>query len=477
MYILISKKKTLYIVSMQKYSDKFLNQSHKLKNSIIGMEFEFYMKDLSYYKTLEILNQELAPVKVWGFRQYHSDFEPDANNFKIEPDLSGGSNMVELVTGPLDYYDAKYYLVKIIKFIQNYGYTNEKASIHFNVSFKSDTKDLNDLNILKLILNTDEDEIYRFYPSRKDNIYAKSVKKIIPYKEFDFFNIAIETIKNNIRLPSDKYFGINFSHVNKNKESQRLEYRYIGGKDYEKNIGQLIYFMERFIINVHDCIDVGFDQDDENKLEEYLERNISLFKTFSKYDNFLVEFPGIQIQIDQNNNYDLVSAYFPRIYNKIFHLLDNTNQLKECILNYVSTTQTIEIVDANIKATSTLKGFDFISSKIEGIFEDCFFVGCEIKNSQLTKSKLQQSEALNSKVLKCNIDQSTLTGCYFMEGYLNGDMHGGVFRSGELGPYATMDSDVKVVTDYNNFFDTRFDLEDDKPTDKGIMKVYGKSKE
>ena len=47
---------------MKKYSDKFLNQSEKLKVSKIGMEFEFYMKDISYYKTLELLNSELSPV-------------------------------------------------------------------------------------------------------------------------------------------------------------------------------------------------------------------------------------------------------------------------------------------------------------------------------------------------------------------------------------------------------------------------------
>ena len=127
---------------MKKYSDKFLNQSNKLKLAKVGFEFEFYMKDLSFYKTLEILNDDLKPVKVWGFRQYHSDFTPDSENFKIEPDLSGGSNMVELVTGPLSFYDAKYYLIKIIKFIQNYGYTNEKCSIHFNISFEDE--DLND---------------------------------------------------------------------------------------------------------------------------------------------------------------------------------------------------------------------------------------------------------------------------------------------------------------------------------------------
>lgn len=458
---------------MKKYSDKFLNQSGKLKNSRIGFEFEFYMKDLSYYKTMELLNQELAPVKVWGFRQYHSDFTPDEKNFKIEPDLSGGSNMVELVTGPLDYYDAKYYLIKIIKFIQTYGYTNEKSSVHFNLSFNSEEKNLNDLNILKLVLNTDEDEIYRVFPSRKDNVYAKSVKKMIPYKEYDFFNIPISVVKNNLRTPNDKYYGINFLNINNDKESQRLELRYIGGKDYEKNIGNLVYFMDRFIINVYDSIDTDFTSEDVTKLEDYLEENISLFKNFSKYDNFIVDFPTIQLQIDQVSSYDLISAYYPNIYTKLYNIIDATSELKECIINYVTTTQTVEVVDARIKTTSTLKGYDLINCELEGIFEDCFLIASEIKNSQMSKCKLQQSSANNSKVLNCKVEMSDLTNCYFMEGYLNGDMFGGVYRSGKLGPYATMDSDVKVVTDNSNFFDTKFDTET-KGDGKGVIKGYGK---
>ena len=457
---------------MRKYSDKFLNQSNKLKDARIGFEFEFYMKDLSYYKTLEILNDELKPVKVWGFRQYHSDFTPDESNFKIEPDLSGGSNMVELVTGPLGFYDAKYYLIKIIKFIQNYGYTNEKCSIHFNISFGD--KDLNDLNTLKLILNIDEEEIYRSYPTRKDNVYAKTVKKIIPFKEYDFFNIPINVIKNNMRLPNDKYFGINFLHINGDKNSQRLEFRYIGGKNYESNIGQLIYFLERFIINVWDSIDVDFDADDANKLEDYLEENIKTYKNFSNYDNFIVDFSSIQLQIDQNSNYDIVSTYYPKIYPRLFSLIDSLESLKECIINYVTTTQTLEVVDAKIKTTNPIKNLDLVNCELEGIFEECLFLGCEIINSQCIKSKLLQSEAEESKILNCKVEQTTLKNCYFMDGYLNGDMFGGVFRSGKLGAFATMDSDVKVVTDNNNFFDTKFE-DETKGDKKGIIDGYGKS--
>jgi hypothetical protein len=458
---------------MRKYSDKFLNQTNKLKNAVIGMEFEFYMKDLSYYKTLEILNDILDPVKIWGFRQYHSNFTPDANNFKIEPDLSGGSSMVELVTGPLPFFDAKYYLVKIIKFIQNYGYTNDKCSIHFNISFDDEEMNLNDLNILKLILNIDEDEIYRSFPSRKGNIYAKSISNIIPYKEYDFFNIPISVVKNNIRIPNDKYYGVNFLNIIESKEKQRLEFRYIGGKDYEKNIGQVIYFMERFVINTYNSIDTDFDNNDIIKLEEYLEDNIKSYKNLSKYDNFIIEFPTIQIQIDQISNYDIVNSYYDKIFHKLYSILDNIEELKECIINYVSTSKTLEIVDADIKATSTIRSVEFINCNVEGIFEDCFFLGTEINNSQITKSGIQNSDAVNTKVLNCNVDSSTLENCYFMEGYLNGDMRGGVYRSGKLGPYATMDSEVKIVTDYDNFFDTRFDPDDDKGKDKGIMS-FGK---
>lgn len=447
---------------MKKYTDKFLNQNHKLKNAIIGFELEFYMSELSYYKTLEQLNIDLSPVKVWGFRKYHSDFTPTGLNFKIENDSSGGMNCVELITSPLPYIEAKYYLIKIIKFIQTYGYTNDKVSIHFNISFDKENKDLNDLNILKLILNIDEEEIYRVYPNRKGNIYAKSVKRLVPYKEYDYFNIPISIVKNNLRMPNDKYYGINFLHINDPKESQRLEFRYVGGKDYEKNLGNILYFMDRFIINTYDCIDTNFNKEDVSKLEEYLEENISKYKNISKFDNFIIDYNSIQLQIDQINTYEYVSAYYTNIFNKLYNLLDSTFELKECIINYVTQTQTLEVIDAKITSTSTIKHIDLINCDCEGIFENCFFVGSDIKKSQLTKCKIHQSNVDESKILSCKVESSDLINCYFLEGYLNGDMYGGVFRSGDLGPYATLDSNVNVDTDNDNFFDTKYDSEVDK---------------
>ena len=417
---------------MKKYSEKFIHEYSKLSKAVIGFEFEFFMKNLSFYKTLEILNKELDPVRVHGFRQYHSDFKVDSKNFKIEPDLSGGSNMVELITGPLPYNDAKYYLIKILKFIQDLGYTNDKCSIHFNLSFNDEEKNLNDLNILKLILNTDEDEVYRYYPSRKGNIYAKSVKKIIPYKEFDFFNIPIDAVKNMIRLPNDKYYGINFTNITNPKETQRVEYRYIGGRDYEKNIGNVVYFLDRFILDTYGSVDSPFNISDSRKLEDYLDRNISKLKSFSKYENFLIEYPNITLQIDQNNTYELVNSYFIRFYKKIWDILDSCEDIGECIINYTTKQQTLEIVDADIKLIGSIKNIDLISCNITGgMIEGCQIYSSEIVNAHISKSKIDNSSVKGSKVITTRVETSKLENCYFEGGVLNSDMVGGVCRRGE----------------------------------------------
>jgi hypothetical protein len=103
-----------------------------------------------------------------------------------------------------------------------------------------------------------------------------------------------------------------------------------------------------------------------------------------------------------------------------------------------------------------------------------FFLNSNINNSQITKSMIRYSEVNNTKIFNSNIEESTLKNCYFMEGYLNGDMIGGVYRSGKLGPRAFLDSEVKIVGDYDNFFSTKFDPDEDKGLDKYSMKNFGK---
>jgi hypothetical protein len=128
--------------------------------------------------------------------------KPDAENFKIEPDLSGGVDLVELITGPLPYVEAKIILLKILKLMQDNTHTDEKCSIHINISFdKKSGKELYQLNPLKLILDMDEKLVYKFFPNRENNFYAKSIKKLIPFKDYKFSTDAMKLVTSNIELP------------------------------------------------------------------------------------------------------------------------------------------------------------------------------------------------------------------------------------------------------------------------------------
>lgn len=444
---------------MKKYSDKYLNNYKILSKANLGFEFECFFDDISFYKVLELMNRELAPVKVHGFRTYHSAFVPDSNNFKLERDLSGGENMCEIVTGPLDYHSAKYYMIKILKFIDKYGHTTDKSSLHINLSFVDE--DLNNLNILKQILTTDEDLIYKKFPTRKNNVYARSIKTIIPFKDYDFSNVAIGSVRNVLQVPKSKYYGINFQHVNKER-GQRLEFRYIGGENYETKVGDILEIMDNMIINSYNSINNGFDNDDVEKLSVFLDKRINSFKNINSYDNFLIEYPNLEIQIDQDARYEVVSTHYSKIYEQIFDFLEKVEGIEEGVINFFVSSNKIEIVGAKFTAITDINNIDFIKCDIYGgIFNHSNIYDCKMINCEINRSKIDNSDLKETKLISCNVDNSDLNNCFFQAGLLNSHMEGGIFRSGQFGPYATFsDSTIIVGKEEDNFFNTK--TEDDE---------------
>ena len=436
---------------MRKYSEKFIHEYGVLRQAKIGIEFEFYMKDLSFYKTLEMLNQELSPVRVHGFRHYHSDFVPDDKNFKIEPDLSGGSNMVELVTGPMEYNDAKFFLVKISKFIENYGYTNEKSSIHFNLSFFGD-KNLNDLNVLKLILNTNEEEIYSFYPSRKGNIYAKSVKSIIPFKGYDFFNIPIDSIRNSLHLPEDKYYGINFLNINNNKETQRIEYRYIGGKDYTKKKKEAVSAINLVIEHLFTTLSSNYSYTAEEKKK--INTIVNEFRTSidgtRNYFNFKMLYPNISVYIDLKDDPRIVEANYTILREKVFKLIVGGG-ITEATINYDSRRKAVQVKDAVLKKSILIEGIEFYQCQIEADAHLCLFEGCTIKYSKLQECTIFSNNIIKgSKIINCDYlgGENEISMSYLDNSetkMINAELKECLVNRGKFTINSTIDKSTKII--------------------------------
>lgn len=464
---------------MRKFSERYINDHSVLSLFKIGFEFEFFTNKLSYYKLLEQMNQEFEPIVIHGYRKYHSSFNPTDIEWKIEPDLSGGSNMVELVTGPMGFYEAKIWLIKICKFIDTWCYTTDKSGVHINVSFDSDMTDfrLSDVNVLKLITRTDEDYIYSIFPSRQNNIYAKSVKKLIPFEDYDFSNVEISSIQNNIKLPSDKYYGINLLNmISDNIEGDRIEYRYIGGENYENYVGDISDLMSKFCIDIYDNVSGNFSQEDIDNISDFLEDNINSFKSFLNYDNFLVEYPKVTLQINQDSNYDIINSYFSRIHKKLFKLLNSIEILEpdgnveqDKIINFYTKEDKIEVVDFTFNSIQNLDRYEFIKCDIKnGIFNKCGFINSDVFNAEVNGSKVENTMLDNCRVMNSNCDKSNLQECYFINGYLNSKMDGGVFRSGKIGPYGELSETTKIVNNINNFFGTIDGVDDKDKIKKNI---------
>lgn len=436
---------------MKKFSeelDQRFNKIDILSKAVIGFEFEFF-SNFTYYKTLEELNALLSPIKVHGFRKYHSDFKVDANNFKIEPDWSGGPSCVELITGPLDYSNARVILVKILNWMKNNATTDERCSIHLNISFSDKEWNYTKLKILKLILNLDEEFIYSMFPDRRGNVYCKTVKKIIPYKDYDFSNVSPSIVETGIHLPDTRYHGVNFMHLNEN----RLEIRYVGGEDYHLKMVEIMKLLDYFILIIHDAIIEDYDEDDLMLLRQILDKNINKYKSLSKLEDFMAQYPTVILQVDRSDTWHLVTAYYHALFKDLFDLVDNLNTLKDCIINWDTSRNIMEVVNAEIEGNYTLEHYDFINCQIRSTsLLQCDIINSEISQSHVMTCKTKDSEIVKSKVIETSIDEHTvLKDCFFMGGKIDGEMDGGVLRSGVVGKNAIISSNVEILTNQNFF--------------------------
>ncbi len=438
---------------MKYFTNSFLNDYDILKKAKIGLEFEFYSK-LSYGNTLEILNRKLGK-KVWGFKEYHSDFKVDENNWKIEPDFSGGINCVELITHPMEYTEARIMLVKIYRIIQEIGYTTERTGLHINISFDNDFLNIEHINPIKLVLGLSEEYIYSFFPERENNIYCKSIKNIIPYKDYDFSLATTNLLSSSLFLHSgiNKYYGVNFTCLNQG----RIEYRYIGGTDYEWKVNETLIIFDYFIKLSYDSIKFPITPNESKMLRKYLEKNIAEYKSLSSMETFISKYPSVSLEVDRTPQIEIVKSYYPTFYDSIYEIVSQVKGLEHCKINFDSENRRIEIVGGDIKCKGFLKNVIFIDCNIEGgDFLNCDFYDTTLKSVIINQSIIQSGTIDDGKILECKVLKGCiLTDCYFSDGLLDAEMKSGIFRSGKLGSDATVSDEVKMMNTEQNFFNLK----------------------
>ena len=266
--------------AIQDIQDSFIENNWSVNRSVIVSILNNEGLDTTFETSSD--SEEFSDIPLWDelpFKSYNSGgyhASSDYSKWRVEKDTSldeGGPNGVEIVSPVLNLTDAVKYIDEMFRFISRYGYTNDYCGFHINVSYAG--RNVKDLDLLKVAMFMEEEFVYKHFPSRENNPYAISVfekiglKQDIEKTDLQYTNKIGELLfesSNKIHFNRDtRYLGINL--VTSYKEANnRVEFRYLGGSNYEKKQDVVIHQMKKYCY----LLELGFDN--SLRKEEYLKK-------------------------------------------------------------------------------------------------------------------------------------------------------------------------------------------------------------
>lgn len=422
-----------------------LNNSNILEKALVGVEFEFYSN-----KPIKTTAKELADLigkKIRVEDKAHSDFEVTSDEFKIEPDLSGGVKLMELVTGPLPYFAARLMIINVCLWIDKNGYTNERSSIHLNLSFdgkKLDDKNrISKMNVLKFILDFDEDQVFKFFPNRENSAYAKSIKFVIPKDDFSIFD-GKNINQQNFIYPQTKYYGINFEKRVKNY----LEFRYVGGTDWQKKTTTILHLIDRFLVQLWKSTEsTQFTQLNAIELNKIMSKNQNIIDARRDWQTIKKNFKDANFTVDLSDDPKIVSLYWSNIRERVAKLFTHGNFTKGEI-NYDSDTGRVQVKNGRLDYCVDLEGYEFVNCFLRGEFRFCDMFSCQIEGSDIDSCNFYSgSQITSSKIKSSYVHQSSVADdCYvYGTGAFKGTMNGGIFREGGYSKKTTVFNQTEII--------------------------------
>jgi len=434
---------------------------HALSSSVIGFEFEFYTNMLKG-RAAESLSK-LINKKVVVSERYHSNIVVDANTCKLEPDYSGGSKMVEFITGPLPYNEAMTILIKVLNWIDENGWTTDRCAFQFSVSFDKFRKDvknrMENLDKLKFILGLDENFIYSKFGNRAKNVYAKSIKRVVPRNRFSVIENITSIDPKMFKVPEDKYYGVNFTKI----PMGYLEFRYLGNRDYQKKTKDIREIIDYVLLYLYDLLShriSGYSREDLAKLQSMMNQYTKVVRSFSDPEFFFRNFPDFHVFIDLKGWDENIKTYWSVVRDKIFDIIVEGN-VTSGYFNYDTTTGRSQLKDARSREALELKDIDLILCDIKnGIIKNCNIYSSKIRKSSIEQCYIvRDNTVISSKVKDCVVDfGNELEDCFIdcAGKSINCKIKEGVLRAGEIGENADISKETLKVKGFEDLRKERF---------------------
>jgi len=270
---------------LEKVSKKEIDEALKNPNVRIGVEFEFYIKVPEY---TEIDDEDHFRKKFFKNILVKKYNIPTHWEYKEEPTLNSGIGVpIEIATTPMNIDVFMNVVPKMFDAIDKYGITNNECGFHVNISLSNVQNLHNTLDIVKLVLFTDEEYIYKAFDVRRNNTYARSMKDMMFVDRMD---MMLEDLIDKRKLENIYHVShtnaINHEHI---KNEHYIEFRYIGGYDYHKKWNDIRRIVAHYIHNLVVACDPEYKRKEYMlKMHRIMERVFTIAKNI--YRNLLIDY-------------------------------------------------------------------------------------------------------------------------------------------------------------------------------------------
>ena len=388
---------------------KDVSKRSVFESSGIGLSFDF----ISPYD-----RQDLASRFAKVLRRkvsFGADRDVALAEARISPVYSGGSKMNRLRVGIMPYYEAQQVMLSVMDAIGLFGHTDERCDLVMQVSVNTAFGSTKDMDPMKFMMNFNESQMISKWAENKTGmLYRLRLESLFMTKPFDRpYHTMNESIYfKDYVIPESIYFGTNLSAIQKGW----VEFKYAGGRNYERRKTDAADLMDSAIESVHLAIAerMSYTDFERSKLKRSLQSQARLLDSIKTYEAFVKNNPGVELYIDLKGGTGGIKYRYNDIRETIFKLLAYGG-VRGGKFNLDTDRGRFQVKDATISEGFMLEGFDFYDGALKGEFTNCEFMNTKISKSKLVDCVLKGGcEVRDSKILDSAFADNSveLTKCF-----------------------------------------------------------------
>lgn len=402
--------------------NKDLFQNDKITgNSLIGFEFKGQFKDdenILLEKLKNILNRDVSFSNI-----DYKLLEPTDNSAVLIKD----GNSYEIKTSLYSYFEAIFVLPKILDLLKSLK-TYNNSYLYFNIGFNKDFCNISQINIVKFILEFDENFILK---NLCDSTKNGSLEKLTDIKPQNL-EVCANDIKSQLEMlkytDETDIYGITFDKLNLGY----ISFKYAKNINYRNKWEEILKCINHTIITIYNTsMDPNLNKDEIDELDKLNKKYKDILSSFGCYELFKEKYKNIKLTSDLNNDISVVNIIFPSIKDKLFDIVVR-NEIKDAEINYDSDVSKLQIKNLELHKCYHIYNVDIVECEIE----NCTLHDCDIYDSKINKSTIVNCNLFGY----ANCNEDIIKNCFVSRNIQLKDCHvsgklgkmGGIMKGGSL---------------------------------------------